>query len=123
MQNRKRKTTSLVFVCSGSADVGELTDRAARHLHQKGVAAMSCLASIAARDQDIMFNADLADRVLLIDGCPTRCCSRAFDHAGMNMPLLHFDLSEVGLRKASSPVSEENLQRVLRRAEEILLEQ
>ena len=41
---------ALVFVCSGAADVGELTDRAARKLHADGLAAMSCQASVGARD-------------------------------------------------------------------------
>jgi uncharacterized metal-binding protein len=53
MRTQKQKVRSLVFACSGAADVGELTDRAVRQLHREGVAAMSCLASIAARDQDI----------------------------------------------------------------------
>jgi len=120
MRTPKQKTTSLVFVCSGSADVGELTDRAARQLHRQGVAAMSCLASIGARDQDIMFNADLAKRLLLIDGCPKACSRRAFEQAGLKMPLLHFDLSEVGLLKGKSPATSENIQRVTNRAAEML---
>ena len=47
-----RKNINLVFVCSGAADVGEITDRAARQLRDKGLGAMSCLASIGARDSD-----------------------------------------------------------------------
>jgi uncharacterized metal-binding protein len=120
MHTRNHKTTALVFVCSGAADVGELTDRAARQLHRRGIAAMSCLASIAARDQDIIFNADLAERVMLIDGCPKACSRRAFEQASMNKPLLHFDLSEVGLLKGKSPASNENLLRVIKRATEML---
>lgn len=42
--------SALILVCSGAADVGELTDRAARELNRTGGAAMSCLASIGARD-------------------------------------------------------------------------
>lgn len=120
MKPQKAKTTALVFACSGAADVGELTDRAARQLAQRGLAAMSCLASIGARDQDIMFNADLAERVLLIDGCPLACGRRTFECAGLKVPFLHLDLSEVGLAKGSSPATPENLQRVVDRSAQTL---
>jgi uncharacterized metal-binding protein len=112
MRIPKHKTTFLIFVCSGSADVGELTDRAARRLHRHGVAAMSCLASIGARDTDIMFNADLAERVLLVDGCPSACARRTFEHAGLHR-FTHFDLSKANLFKGRSPISPKNIQRVV----------
>jgi uncharacterized metal-binding protein len=114
-----KKVTRLVFVCSGAADVGELTDRAARQLAREGTAAMSCLASIGARDEDILFNAEHADGVLLIDGCPKACSRRTFDHAGIHR-YVHFDLSEVGLRKGSSPATAENVQPVVRKATVVL---
>jgi uncharacterized metal-binding protein len=119
MGNRKQKVTSLVFVCSGAADVGELTDRAARELRDQGGAAMSCLASVGARDQDIMFNVDLAEHVLLIDGCPKACSRRTFEQAGLQ-GFLHFDLSQAGLNKGRSCVTPENVQKVLAKAREIL---
>jgi uncharacterized metal-binding protein len=119
MHKQKQKTNSLVFVCSGAADVGELTDRAARELRAQGNAAMSCLASVGARDQDIMFNADLADRVLLIDGCPKACSRRTFEQAGLHR-FLHFELSQVGLVKGRSPAIPENVQKVVAKAAEIL---
>lgn len=114
-----QKVTQLVFVCSGAADVGELTDRAARKLRADGLAAMSCLASVGARDADIMFNADLAERVLLIDGCPNACARRTFMHAGLHR-FTHFDLSEVDLCKGGSPVTPENIQRVVNHAAKVL---
>jgi uncharacterized metal-binding protein len=113
------KSTALVFVCSGAADVGELTDRAARQLRDKDFAAMSCLASVGARDEDIMCLADLAERVLLIDGCPKACTRRTFEQAGVRR-FLHFELSEVGLFKGGSPVTRRNIQRVMQRAKGIL---
>ena len=111
----EEKVTRLVFVCSGAADVGEVTDRAARQLARQGTAAMSCLASVGARDEDIMFNTDLAERVLLIDGCPNACARRTFKHAGIQR-FLHFDLSEAGLFKGRSPVTPANIQRVVEKA-------
>ena len=114
-----QKVTQLVFVCSGAADVGELTDRAARKLRADGLAAMSCLASVGARDADIMFNTDLAERVLLIDGCPNACARRTFEHAGLHR-FTHFDLSDVGLLKGNSAVTAKNIQRVVEKAADML---
>jgi len=114
-----RKKINLVFICSGAADVGELTDRAARKLRQDGLGTMSCLASIGARDSDILFNADIADGVLLIDGCPKACARRTFAEAGLSR-FTHFDLSEAGLKKGRSPVTAENIQRVVDHAANLL---
>jgi len=121
MQNpiKPRKNLNLVFVCSGAADVGELTDRAARQIRQEGFGTMSCLASIGARDSDILFNTDIADRVLLIDGCPKACARRTFTEAGLSR-FTHFDLSETGLKKGRSPVTAENIQHVVDHAAKLL---
>ena len=117
MNNRKKM--NVVFVCSGAADVGELTDRAARQIRKEGIGAMSCLASIGARDPDIMFNANLADCVLLIDGCPKACTKRTFEHAGISR-FKHFDLSQADLQKGRSPVTAKNIQRVVDHAAKML---
>ncbi len=112
---KPNSNANLVFVCGGAADVGELTDRAARQLARQGMASMSCLASIAARDADIMFNADLAQKVLLIDGCPKACAKKAFELAGLKKTL-HLELSQIGLMKGSSPATPESIQAVADRA-------
>lgn len=114
-----KKPLPLVFVCSGAADVGELTDRAARHLRAEGLASMSCLASVGARDADILFNTDLAPGVLLIDGCPKACSRRTFEHAGLKR-FVHLDLTQAGLRKGQSPVTPENIQRAVAAAAGLL---
>lgn len=113
------KNVKLVFVCSGTADVGELTDLAARNMKKNGQAAMSCLASIAARDPDITFNAQLADKILVIDGCPKKCASKTFRDAGFNK-FLQFDLSEIGLKKGKSTPNTENVQAVVKKGLELL---
>ena len=37
MEIKETKKTFVVYVCGGSADVGELTDRAARELGRNGI--------------------------------------------------------------------------------------
>ena len=39
----------LIFACSGAADVGEISDRAARKLSKDGIGAMFCLAGVGGR--------------------------------------------------------------------------
>lgn len=108
-----------MFVCSGAADVGEVADRAVRQMSREGLAAMSCVASVGARDSDFMFNTDLADQVLLVDGCPRACTRRTFELAGLHR-FKHFDLSEVGLLKGQCPMTGANLQTVIHKAREML---
>ena len=59
----------LIYSCSGSADVGELADRAVRKLSAKGVGKMSCLAGIRGRHDGFMSLAEIASSILVIDGC------------------------------------------------------
>ena len=119
MEIKEAKKTRVVYVCGGSADVGELTDRAARQMKREGLASMSCLAGIGARDPNMMFNAEYATRVLLMDGCPKACSRRTFQHANLNR-FVHFDMSAVGLCKGQSPVTEHNIQRVVNHAMALL---
>ncbi len=119
MEIKETKETRAVYVCGGAADVGELTDRAARRMDRKGIASMSCMAGIGARDADITFKAEYATRVLLMDGCPKACSRRTFENAKLYR-FAHFDLSAIGLIKSKSPVTEENIQRVVEKAAAML---
>jgi uncharacterized metal-binding protein len=116
---KTKKNGNLIFVCAGAADVGEITDRAARQLTREGKASLSCLASVAARDADIMFNVDLAAQVLLIDGCPKACAQKAFALAGLKNTR-HLELSQLGLLKGNSASTAENIQTVVNRASQML---
>ncbi len=55
----------LVFPCSGSADVGEIADHAARKLNADGVGKMSCLAGIGGRVSNLMEIARAAQVILV----------------------------------------------------------
>ena len=119
MTRNTQKKYSLLFVCSGVADVGELTDMAAREMNRKGLAAMSCLASVGAQLPKMLFNIGMAERVLVIDGCPQTCASKTLRHAGFER-FLHFDLSEVGFCKGKAKPTPERVQAVVCRAVETL---
>jgi uncharacterized metal-binding protein len=107
-----RETTRLIFACSGSADVGEVADRAARKLTYIGVGEMSCLAGVGGGIADILQQTRAARALLVIDGCPSACASASLKQAGIkNFP--YIQLADLGLKKGESPASPEKIERVV----------
>lgn len=98
----------LIFACSGSADVGELADKAARKLMKDGKGKMFCLAGIGGRVSGIMKSTESASKVLVIDGCPLSCAKNCMNEAGFK-DFEYINLSELGMQKASTEVSEKNI--------------
>jgi len=109
----------LIFACSGAADVGEITDKAARKLTKEGVGRMFCTAGIGGRISGIVKTTESADRILVIDGCPLNCVKNSLEQAGFNK-FRHLQLADLGLEKCSSPVMEENISKVVAKAREMM---
>ncbi len=70
--NEESGPTALVYPCSGSADTGEIADRAARRLDAEDAAGMWCLAGIGGRVSGLMANAAAAPALVAIDGSIVR---------------------------------------------------
>ncbi len=102
----------LIFSCSGGADVGALSDRAARELSLEGAGKMFCLAGIGGRVAGILKSTEAAGKILAIDGCPLDCAKNSLEQAGFTA-FEHLRLTDLGLTKGSSQVSEENIARVV----------
>ena len=111
---------TLIFPCSGSADVGAIADQSARRLTREGAGKMFCLAGIGGRVSGIMATTRAADRILAIDGCPQECASHCLEQAGFS-GFLHLRLSDLGLGKGTSPVSDACLDKVAGEARRLLL--
>jgi uncharacterized metal-binding protein len=109
----------LIFACSGAADVGEIADKAARQLTKDGVSKMFCTAGIGGRISDIMKTTESADRILAIDGCPLNCVKNSLEQAGFN-EFGHLQLAELGFEKCCSPVTEENIAKVVAKGKELM---
>ncbi len=109
----------IVYACSGCSDAGELADRIARQLARDGAAEMSCLAGIGGRVKHLVAIAENAGRVLAIDGCPINCARKTLELAGVQR-VEHLELQELGLRKGSCPVTEENIARGVQAARQQL---
>ncbi len=106
---------TLIFACSGAADVGELADRTARQLTRDGAGKMYCLAGVGGKVDTILANTKAAEKILAIDGCPMNCARATLEQAGIGT-FSHVCLQDAGFNKGQSPVTEENLTAALKAA-------
>lgn len=103
---------TLLFACSGAADVGELADRAARTCAREGMGRMFCLAGVGAGLESFVAGARNARHVVAIDGCRESCASRCLEKAGVH-PSVIVELGALGFAKGSSRPDEAAVARVV----------
>ena len=99
---------TLIFACSGAADVGAVADQAARRLTRDGKGKMFCLAGIGGRVPGIMKTTEAAAKVLAIDGCPLNCVKSCLEQAGFKS-FAHMQLADLGMEKGKSPATEDRI--------------
>lgn len=118
--NRFRpKDYVVVCSCSGASDTGCIADRAARALAAEKIAKMSCTAAIAAQDEEISEWTVAAAKVLLVDGCEKDCARKIFEARGFS-DLLHVRVTDLGMEKGKTPVTDDAVQQVLSAAKALL---
>ena len=110
----------LIFACSGAADVGQISDLAARKLTAEGAGKMFCLAGIGGRVSGIMETTRAASAVLAIDGCPLDCARKTLEEAGFTR-FEHLRLSDMGMEKGKSPATEGQVAKVVSQGKARLL--
>lgn len=103
----------LIFACSGAADVGRIADLAARQMTAEGVGKMFCLAGIGGRVSGIMASTQSARAILVIDGCPLDCARKTLENAGFTQ-FEYLRLSDLGMPKGKTPVTDETVATVVR---------
>lgn len=99
---------TLIFPCSGAADVGEISDRAARKMTAAGTGKMFCLAGIGGNISGMIESAKGADKVLAIDGCSLDCARKTLEGKSID-GFSHFRVTDVGLEKGKSPATDEHV--------------
>jgi len=109
----------LIFPCSGASDVGEIADRTGRYLTAGGAGKMYCLAGIGGRVSGIVESTKAAAKILAIDGCPQDCAKKTLEHAGFDV-FEHLRVTDLGLKKGKSPVTDENVNEVAEKAKNLL---
>lgn len=103
---------TLIFACSGAADVGAIADRAARKLTADGAGKMYCLAGIGGRAPGILKTTEEAEKILAIDGCSLDCTKLSLEEAGFT-EFEHMKVTDLGLEKGKSPATDENIATVV----------
>jgi len=101
----------LVFACSGAADVGAIADRVARKLTRDGAGKMYCMAGLGGDVGPIVETTRKASAILAIDGCNVDCVKKTLERLGFS-GYLHMRVTDLGLEKGSSPVTDESVARV-----------
>jgi len=109
----------LIFACSGAADVGAVADQAARKLTTEGAGKMFCLAGVGGRVSGIMKTTEAASMILAIDGCELDCVKHCLQQAGFT-EFEHLRVTDLGMEKGSSPVTDERVARVAAEGAQIL---
>jgi len=109
----------LVFACSGASDVGAIADRTARTLGAEKAGRMYCLAGIGGRVSGIVESTRAAARVLAIDGCALNCAHETLTRAGFT-DFAHLRVTDLGMEKGKTPVSDEAVARVAAEARALL---
>ena len=99
---------TLIFACSGAADVGAVADQASRGLTRDGAGKMYCLAGIGGRVPGILTTTAAAGKILAIDGCGLDCAKNTLEQAGFKTSA-HVRLTDIGLEKGKSPANAENI--------------
>ena len=110
---------TLIFACSGAADVGEVADIVARKLDKEGVGKMFCLAGIGGRVSGIMEKTKAADRVLALDGCQLDCARLTLEEAGL-ADFTHVRMTDLGMEKGKAAGTFEDIARAAGKARSLL---
>jgi uncharacterized metal-binding protein len=101
----------LMFACSGGADVGHLSDQAARLMMKESCYKRSCLAGIGGDVEGILKTTEDADKILAIDGCPVDCAKKTLERAGIS----EFDqiqITALGFEKGKTTSDEASIRRI-----------
>ena len=112
--------TILLYACSGSANVAEIADKAARELMFAGEGMMFCLAGLGADIQGMVQTARDADMNLIIDGCPMECAKKVFDRHGITN-CQYVKVTDLGIEKVKGiRCTDEQVQKVIAKVKAVL---
>ncbi len=110
---------TLIFACSGAADVGAISDQAARKMTRDGIGQMFCLAGVGGRVEGIVQKTKAASRIVAIDGCSLDCTKKCLEQAGI-AGFTYLRVTDLGFEKGASPATEQNVNRVAEAASALL---
>lgn len=108
---------TIIFPCSGAADVGEIADKTARALTKNGAGKMFCLAGIGGNVNGIVESTKAANKILVIDGCSVDCAKKTLERAGINS-FNHLRITDLGFKKGTSDTSDASIETCMNKCKE-----
>lgn len=106
-------TRRIIFACAGASKAGQLTNEAAVQLTKEGYGKIACTASLAVGTPSIKKNVEVADEVVVIDGCAVGCARQIAERAGVT-PDQEIVVTDLGIEKGGSlDLSEEDVETVV----------
>ena len=88
----------IIYSCSGCSSAAQAANWVALRLDRRGAAEMSCIAGVGAEVEPLLSKARLAEKIVVIDGCPLACARACLARAG-RLPDVHLELSRLGVAK------------------------
>jgi len=110
---------TLIFPCSGAADVGELADRTARKLSKDGDGKIFCLAGVGGAIPSFIEKTKTAESILVIDGCPQDCGRKTLAREGIT-DIMHARLTDLGYAKGGTNISVANIDECANKCKDVL---
>ncbi|MBI0583204.1 MAG: TM0996/MTH895 family glutaredoxin-like protein [Methanomassiliicoccus sp.] len=91
-------TGTMIYPCSGGSNVGQISNEAAKAMVVRGLGKFSCLAGVGAHGEVFIASAKKAGRIVVIDGCATRCAYKMLKHVGIE-PTVGVVVTDLGIEK------------------------
>lgn len=102
----------MILACSGSSNLGQLSNQAAVELAREGFGKMFCLAGIGAHLSGFVQSAKDVPAMVAIDGCPVACAKKILEHAEIPMKA-YVAISDLGIEKnTDTDLKREELEKV-----------
>lgn len=100
----------VIVSCSGASNTGTTADRVARKLciddpERKD---LLCLSAFAIRKGPSLKKLQEAEKIVVIEGCPSRCASEILNQGGFSSHLVVEMVADYGIKKVMIPNCEEN---------------
>ncbi|MBI1939635.1 MAG: putative zinc-binding protein [Ignavibacteriales bacterium] len=89
----KENKLHVVYSCSGSSNVAQLTNHLAVKLDRDGIAEMSCITGVGGNVKPLVHKAKQAEKIIVIDGCKLQCALQCLQNQNIE-PDIHFTVTE-----------------------------
>lgn len=99
----------VIVSCSGASNTGTTADRVARKLCTDDPEGydLLCLPAFAIRKGPSLKKLQEAEKIVVIEGCPSRCASEILKQGGFSADLVVEMASDYGIKKVMVPICEE----------------